>query len=91
MEEIEHVSTLADIASTGFSASESADVQMGDAVAVFAQGPIGLCATAGGKVKGANFIITVESDPFRTKTAKPTGADVVLNFKAVHVVVPFLS
>src|SRR6516165_10158000 len=45
----EQVVLLADIASTGISAAENADVQIGDTVAVFAQGPIGLCATAGAK------------------------------------------
>src|SRR5262245_26666178 len=58
----EQVVLLADIASTGFSASEAANVQLGDTVAVFAEGPIGLCATAGAKLKGAGFIIGVESD-----------------------------
>jgi alcohol dehydrogenase len=47
----EQVVLLADIASTGISAAESADLQIGDVGAVFAQGPIGLCATAGAKLK----------------------------------------
>jgi len=38
----EEVLLLADIASTGFSAVESGGVRLGDTVAVFAQGPIGL-------------------------------------------------
>ncbi|MFC3307637.1 hypothetical protein [Blastomonas aquatica] len=36
-----------DIMSTGFSGAERGHVRIGDTVAVFAQGPIGLCATAG--------------------------------------------
>jgi alcohol dehydrogenase len=82
----EQVVLLADIASTGISAVESADVQIGDTVAVFAQGPIGLCSTAGAKMKGASLIIGVESDPVRTKMAKRMGADIVLNFKEVDVI-----
>src|SRR6202790_1263303 len=70
---------LADIASTGISAAESANLQIGDTVAVFAQGPIGLCATAGAKLKGASLIIAVESDPVRTRMSKRMGADIVLN------------
>src|SRR5215471_21567124 len=66
----EQVVLLADIASTGFSASESADLQIGDSVAVFAQGPIGLCATAGAKLKGASLIIAIESDAVRTEMSK---------------------
>jgi alcohol dehydrogenase len=77
----EQVVLLADIASTGFSASESAGVQLGDSVAVFAQGPIGLCATAGAHLKGAGLVIGVESDLVRMAMAKRMGADVVLNPK----------
>lgn len=40
----EQVVLLADIASTGISGAESGNVRIGDEVAVFAQGPIGLCA-----------------------------------------------
>ncbi len=82
----EQVVLLADIASTGISAAESADLKIGDTAAVFAQGPIGLCATAGAKLKGASLIIGVESDPIRMKMAKRMGADVVLNFKEVDIV-----
>jgi alcohol dehydrogenase len=82
----EQVVLLADIASTGFSGAESADIRIGDTVVVFAQGPIGLCATAGAKLMGASFIIGVESDPVRMKMAKRMGADVVLDPKQAHVV-----
>ena len=82
----EQVVLLSDIASTGISAAESADLQIGDMVAVFAQGPIGLCATAGAKLKGASLIIAVESDPMRAEMAKRMGADVVLDFTHQDVV-----
>jgi alcohol dehydrogenase len=82
----EQVVLLADIASTGISAAESANLQVGDTAAVFAQGPIGLCATAGAKLKGASLIIAVESDPVRTRMAKRMGADIVLNQNEVDVV-----
>src|SRR5450432_2457779 len=75
----EQVVLLADIASTGISAAESGDVKLGDTVAVFAQGPIGLCATAGARLRGAGFIIAVESDPVRAEMAKRMGADVVVD------------
>src|ERR1700731_2314477 len=70
----EQVVLLADIASTGFSASESAGVRIGDTVVVFAQGPIGLCATAGASLMGASYIIAVDGDPVRMKMAKRRGA-----------------
>jgi threonine dehydrogenase-like Zn-dependent dehydrogenase len=77
---------LADIASTGFSGAESANIRIGDTVAVFAQGPIGLCATAGAKLIGASFIIGVEGDPVRMEMSKRMGAHVVLDPKQCDVV-----
>jgi 2-desacetyl-2-hydroxyethyl bacteriochlorophyllide A dehydrogenase len=82
----EQVVLLADIASTGFSGAESAGIRIGDTVVVFAQGPIGLCSTAGAKLMGASFIIAVEGDELRMKMAKRMGADVVLDPKQVNVV-----
>jgi threonine dehydrogenase-like Zn-dependent dehydrogenase len=82
----EQVVLLADIASTGFSGAESANIQIGDAVVVMAQGPIGLCATAGARLMGASFIIAVESDPVRIKMSKRMGADAVLDPKQCNVV-----
>lgn len=76
----EQVVLLADIASTGFSASESAALQLGDSVAVFAQGPIGLCATLGARLKGAGLVIAVESDPIRIEMSKRMGANVVIDY-----------
>ncbi len=82
----EQVVLLADIASTGFSGAESANIRIGDTVVVFAQGPIGLCATAGAKLMGASFIIGVDGDPVRMKMSKQMGADVVLDPKQCDVV-----
>ena len=81
----EQVVLLADIASTGFSGAESAQIRIGDTVVVLAQGPIGLCATAGAKLMGAAFIIGVEGDPTRMKMARQMGADVVLDPKQCDV------
>lgn len=82
----EQVVLLADIASTGFSGAESGGVRIGDAVVVFAEGPIGLCATAGARLMGATLIIGVDSDERRLQMAQRLGADVVLNYKEVDVV-----
>ena len=75
----DQVLLLADVASTGFSALETADLQLGDTVIVLAQGPIGLCATVGAKLKGAAFIVTTESNQARQSMSKQMGADVVLD------------
>jgi len=82
----EQVVLLSDIASTGFSGAESANVRIGDAVVVFALGPIGLCAVAGAKLMGATLIIGVDSDPVRLDVARRMGADVGLDFTQVDVV-----
>jgi len=82
----EQVVLLADIASTGFSGAESGNVRLGDAVVVFAQGPIGLCATAGAKLMGASLIIGVDGDESRLAMSRRMGADVTLDYRAADVV-----
>lgn len=77
----EEVLMCPDIMSTGFSGAESGGVRIGDTVAVFAQGPIGLCATAGAKLMGAARIIAVETVPARAKVASALGADHVVDFR----------
>lgn len=82
----EQVVLLADIASTGFSGAESAQIKIGDAVVVFAQGPIGLCATAGAKLMGASLIIAIDGDRNRLRVAREMGADVTLDYHDSNVV-----
>ena len=82
----EQVVLLADIASTGFSGAESGGVRIGDTVAVFAQGPIGLCSTVGAKLMGAALVIGVDGDSNRLRMARAMGADVVLDYREVDVV-----
>lgn len=81
----EQVVLLADIASTGFGGAETARIKIGDAVVVLAQGPIGLCATAGAKLMGASFIIGVDGDEDRLAMSKRMGADVTLDYRHVDV------
>ena len=82
----EQVLMCPDIMSTGFKGAENANIQIGDVVAIFAQGPIGLCATAGAKIKGASLIIAVDGNNDRLAMAKKLGADITLNFTEVDVV-----
>ncbi len=77
----EQVLMCPDIMSTGFGGAESGRIRIGDTVAVFAQGPIGLCATAGAKLKGATTIIGVDSVPERMAIARRMGADHVVDFR----------
>lgn len=81
----EQVVLLADIASTGFSGAESAGVKLGDSVVVFAQGPIGLCATLGAKLLGASLIIGVDADEKRLSMSRRMGSDVTLDYRKTDV------
>jgi threonine dehydrogenase-like Zn-dependent dehydrogenase len=81
----EDVVLCPDIMSTGFSAAERGGVRIGDTVAVFAQGPIGLCATAGARLSGASLVIGVDCVPKRLEFARRMGADVVLDYKQQDV------
>jgi alcohol dehydrogenase len=78
----EQVLMCPDIMSTGFGGAESGQIKIGDTVAVFAQGPIGLCATAGAKLRGATLIIAVDTVPARLEMAKRLGADAMIDYKA---------
>ena len=82
----EQVLMCPDIMSTGFKGAENANIKIGDTVVVFAQGPIGLCATAGARLLGATTIIAVDGNDHRLGIAKKMGADVTLNFRNVDVV-----
>lgn len=82
----EQVLMCPDIMSTGFAGAENARIKIGDTVVVFAQGPIGLCATAGARLMGATTIIAVDGNDHRLGIAKLMGADVSLNFREVDVI-----
>ena len=68
-----------DMLSTGFAGAENANIPIGGTVAIFAQGPVGLMATAGAKLRGAGLIIAVESVPARQELARFYGADVIVD------------
>jgi threonine dehydrogenase-like Zn-dependent dehydrogenase len=76
----EEAAYCSDMLSTGFAGAENADIPMGGTAAVFAQGPVGLMATAGARLQGAGFIIAVESVPKRQELARAYGADEVVDF-----------
>lgn len=82
----EQVVLLTDIASTGISGAESGDVTLGDKVAVFALGPIGLCAAIGARLLGASMVIGVDGDDNRIAFAKKMGVDVVLDYRNTDVI-----
>lgn len=69
-----------DMLSTGFMGAENGNIPIGGTVAVFAEGPVGLMATAGAKLCGAGLIVGVESVPKRQDLARQYGADVIVDF-----------
>ncbi|WP_194789976.1 NAD(P)-dependent alcohol dehydrogenase [Pseudomonas sp. UFMG81] len=82
----EQVLMCPDIMSTGFSGAERGGVTVGDTVAVFALGPIGLCAVAGARLLGATTIIGVDTVAARIGVARRLGIDHVVDFKQGNVV-----
>lgn len=80
-----------DMMSTGFMGAENADIPIGGTVAIFAQGPVGLMATAGARLRGAGLIITVESIPQRQELSRFYGADIVLDPTKENVVARILE
>jgi len=77
----EQVLMCPDIMSTGFSGAESGGVRIGDTVAVFALGPIGLCAALGARLMGATTVIGVDGLPERMAMARKLGVDAVVDFR----------
>lgn len=75
-----------DMLSTGFMGAENANIPIGGTVAIFAQGPVGLMATVGARLRGAGLVIAVESVPRRQELARFYGADVVVDPSAEDVV-----
>jgi len=69
----------ADMLSTGFMGAENAAIPIGGTVAVFAEGPVGLMATAGARLLGAGLVIGVDAVPARKELARYYGADVVID------------
>jgi len=76
----------ADMLSTGFMGAENGNIPIGGTVAVLAQGPVGLMATAGARLRGAGLIIGVESVPSRQQLARTYGADEIVDFAREDVV-----
>lgn len=77
----EQVLMCPDIMSTGFSGAESARVRIGDTVAVFALGPIGLCAALGARLMGATTVIGVDTIPERLALADALGLDHTIDYQ----------
>lgn len=69
-----------DMLSTGFVGAEHANIPIGGSIAIFSQGPVGLMATVGARLRGAGLVIGVETMPNRITLARKYGCDVVVDF-----------
>lgn len=87
----EQVLMCPDIMSTGFGGAERGRIRIGDTVAVFAQGPIGLCAAVGAKLSGAARIFTVDGVQERLTMSRQLGADMTINFRLQDPVAAILE
>ena len=87
----EQVLMCPDIMSTGFAGAERGGVRIGDSVAIFAQGPIGLCATVGARLCGATSVFTVDGLNERLTVSRTLGADQAINFKEQDPVTAILD
>ncbi len=66
-----------DVLGTGYHAVTSAQIGLGDTVAVLGLGPVGLCAVQVAKAAGAARIVAIDSVPARLEMAKRFGAQPV--------------
>ncbi len=82
---------LTDMVTTGFSGAENANIQIGDSVAVIGIGPVGLCAVAGAKLRGAGRLFAVGSRPDCISLAKKYGATDIINYKEGNIVEQILA
>jgi threonine dehydrogenase-like Zn-dependent dehydrogenase len=82
----EQVLMCPDIMSTGFAGAESGGVRIGDTVAVFALGPIGLCAAIGARLMGATTVIGIDTVPERMAMAQRLGVDHVIDYRKAEPV-----
>ena len=87
----EQVLMCPDIMSTGFGGAESGGIRIGDTVAVFAQGPIGLCAMIGARLAGATRIFTVDGLAARLVMSRKLGADVTIDYRKQNPVQTILD
>jgi len=71
--------TCLDPATFAFTALRDANVRVGDAVAVFSLGAIGMCAVAFAKQSGCSLVIAIDPVASRREAAKKLGADIVLD------------
>jgi len=69
--------TLSDIFPTGYFGAVLAEIKVGDTVAVYGCGPVGLFAIASAKFFGAGRIFAIDTIPSRLEVARSLGAEII--------------
>lgn len=82
----EQVLYLSDIICTGWHGCELSEVGMGDTVAVWGCGPVGLCAIKAAFLRGAARVIAIDNVPYRLQFAKEKLGAETINFDECNVV-----
>jgi threonine dehydrogenase-like Zn-dependent dehydrogenase len=80
---------LSDILPTGWQAAAFADIQLGDTVAVWGCGPVGLFAIQSAIVQGARRVIAIDDVPERLEKARGLGAEIL--DRSREKVIPWLK
>jgi threonine dehydrogenase-like Zn-dependent dehydrogenase len=80
-----------DMMSTGFAGAENAAIPIGGSVVIFGQGPVGLMATVGARLRGAGFVIAVDAIPQRLELARRYGADLTIDVTRQDAVAEILE
>jgi len=80
----EQVLFLSDILPTGWMAAENAGIQVGDTIAVWGCGPVGLFAVQSAVLMGAAQVIAIDHHPHRLELAQKFGARII-NYEETHV------
>ncbi|WP_019206506.1 zinc-binding dehydrogenase [Limosilactobacillus ingluviei] len=73
-DQLASLTTLADVAATGYHAAVSAEVKPGDTAVVIGDGAVGLCGVIGAKLRGAKRIIALSHHADRATLARQFGA-----------------
>jgi len=81
----EQVLFLSDIFPTGYMGAEMCNIKLGDVVAVWGAGPVGLFAVASAKLLGAERIVAIDRFPYRLTMAKRAGATDIIDYQKTVV------
>lgn len=77
---------VTDMMSTAWHGVDNADIRLGDSVAVFGVGPVGLCAIAAAVLKGAGRLFAIGTNPKGVELAKRYGATDIISYRDGDVV-----